>query len=277
MTFPCSHEDIIAALETSLMSSASPKVTIIDAISFIPSCKFPWQRLVELCRRHSCLSLIDAAQEIGQQEVNLKESKPDFWVSSCHKWLFSQRGAAVMYVKKEHQHLFKSIYYEKIKSIDDHKDNDNESNFNELHSFSGTTDTTAYISIIAALNYRESIGGEKLINEYCRNLAIESGESLAKKFCTSVMDNKDNELTSNMVNVKLPIDMDFIPASNIPNYTLYIQNELNKGSYFYRKMSASIFYHNFSLWVRISAQIYVSFDEIVHELGNRILDICSKI
>lgn len=49
-----------------------------------------------------------------------------------------------------------------------------------------------------ALAFREWLGGEKAINDYCHNLALDGGERLARILGTRVLD-ETGELTLNMV------------------------------------------------------------------------------
>ena len=75
--------------------------------------------MVAICREAGVISIVDGAHSIGQElDINLSEARPDFWVSvrplyllritvtmplfpkNCHKWLFSKRGSAVLYVPK---------------------------------------------------------------------------------------------------------------------------------------------------------------------------------
>ena len=52
----------------------------------------------------------------------------------------------------------------------------------------------------AALDFRDWLGGEVKINEYCRDLAIRGGKRLAEILGTEEMDKTPNrELTLNMV------------------------------------------------------------------------------
>ncbi|TIB97393.1 DUF1479-domain-containing protein [Wallemia mellicola] len=220
LTFPSTHEDIIADFETALMGSTSPKLALIDAIASKPGCRMPWQRLVEVCRKNYVLSLVDAAQEIGQQAVDLSDAKPDFWVSNCHKWLFAQRGCAVMYADKDVQNIFTSSmpvgpYYNGAEAVESGREHP----FAKLHSWSGTTDLCPYLSVIPALDYRESMGGEAHINQYCHTLALQAGKGLAKLWGTSMLDNGLYELTANMVNVELPLDLTRLPSdTNITDF-----------------------------------------------------------
>lgn len=52
--------------------------------------------------------------------------------------------------------------------------------------------------LLAALDFRNWLGGEIKINEYCHNLALQGGQRLAEIFGTRVMD-PNGDLTLNMV------------------------------------------------------------------------------
>lgn len=42
----------------------------------------PWKELVQICKEEGIWSVVDAAHSIGQEnDINLGEAKPDFWVS----------------------------------------------------------------------------------------------------------------------------------------------------------------------------------------------------
>jgi hercynylcysteine S-oxide lyase len=54
-------------------------------------------------RQNDILSVIDGAHAIGQIPLDIKEIEPDFFVTNCHKWLFTPRGSAILYVPYKHQ------------------------------------------------------------------------------------------------------------------------------------------------------------------------------
>ena len=54
---------------------------------------------------------------------------------------------------------------------------------------------------VTALKFREWLGGEDKINDYCHSLAITGGKKLAELLGTRLMDNENFELTRNMVNI----------------------------------------------------------------------------
>jgi hypothetical protein len=73
--------------------------------------------------------------------------------------------------------------------------------------FVGTIDNSPYLCIPSAIAYRESIGGEKAIMEYCTQLAKDAAKRTAEIFETEVLDNKTGTLTNCCLsNVRLPLD-----------------------------------------------------------------------
>ena len=127
LQFPTKRENIIQDFEKhikqlrdSLEATGERKIiAIIDTIASNPGVLLPWKEMVAICREAGVISVVDGAHSIGQElDINLSEARPDFWVSvrplyllritvtmplfpkNCHKWLFSKRGSAVLYVPK---------------------------------------------------------------------------------------------------------------------------------------------------------------------------------
>ena len=61
------------------------KVAIFDTISSLPGVRVPWERLTEICREESILSVVDGAHGVGQIDLGLSKVQPDFFTSNCHK------------------------------------------------------------------------------------------------------------------------------------------------------------------------------------------------
>ena len=59
-----------------------------------------------------------------------------------------------------------------------------------------------FLILFKALDFRRWVGGEKIINDYCHDLAARGGQLLADLFETSVLD-PSGELTLNMVSTLL--------------------------------------------------------------------------
>ena len=63
------------------------RFAIFDTIVSLPGVRVPWEKLVEACRHHGILSLVDAAHGIGHIDMTHTGTvvKPDFLVTNCHK------------------------------------------------------------------------------------------------------------------------------------------------------------------------------------------------
>ena len=84
LDFPLSHDEILKRYREKVRSLPRGKrrVAIIDAIVSIPGVLLPWEGMVKICAEEGVLSIVDAAHSIGQQlDINLSETKPDFWIS----------------------------------------------------------------------------------------------------------------------------------------------------------------------------------------------------
>jgi len=219
----------------------------------------PWERVAEHCRhQENVLTLVDAAQAIGQVVgINLSKTQPDFFISDCHKWLYSKRGSAVLYVPFRNQHLIKTTLHPSAAYIpaEDYKNDPSlpkPPNFVKQFEWIGTHDPVLFLSVGPALDFREWLGGEIRINGYCRDLAIRGGKKLAEMFGTECMDKTPNhELTLNMVNVKLPL-----PATPKREVTDVIEEFFNDKLLLELNTFAPAYYHDGGWWVRCCAQVF---------------------
>ncbi|KAG8741744.1 hypothetical protein FRC10_002522 [Ceratobasidium sp. 414] len=209
LTFPTTHAVIVDNLRQQLKDiprhDGQIIVVVLDAIVSVPGVVLPWEAMVNVCKEEGAYSLVDAAQAIGQISLDLTASQPDFLAANCHKWLYAKRGAAVVYIPKR---TFPTSHdYISLKS-------GKKPDIIRQFEWTGTIDMAPFISISHALAFREEIGGEQRINDYCHSLAVKGGEILAEILKTKVLENEKNELTANMVNVQLPLT---IPAGTPPS------------------------------------------------------------
>lgn len=149
--------------------------------------------------------------------------------------------------------------------------------------FVGTIDNAPYLCIPAAIKWRESIGGEQVIRDYCWTLAKEGAKRVADMLGTEVLDNSTGTLTRCcLINVKLPLDVnravemgahagiekekvgivvrDWMSKVMIDDYNTFIQ---------------SLFYGG-AWWARFSGQVYLEMADF-EWAGETLKKLCKRV
>ncbi|KIY00339.1 uncharacterized protein Z520_04024 [Fonsecaea multimorphosa CBS 102226] len=202
-SLPCTHSEILNALSQTisrvLYDGLNPKVCVFETIVSLPGVRFPFERITRMCKEYGILSLIDGAHGVGQIPLNLAQLDADFFVSNCHKWLYTPRGCAVFHVPKRNQHLIRTTFPtshgfvpQSSSSIRNPLPPTDKSDFINLFQFVATADNTPYYCVPAALNFRQNLcGGEEAIYNYIRDIAQRGADLLAMLLGTEVMDDLD--------------------------------------------------------------------------------------
>ncbi|KAH9949725.1 pyridoxal phosphate-dependent transferase [Amylocystis lapponica] len=278
LRFPVSHSTVLDNFRAHLRSiTQQPShpcdrkvVAVFDSIVSTPGVLLPWREMVRICREEGVWSVVDAAHSLGQeQDLDLRTSQPDFWISSCAKWLYAQRGSALLYVPRRNQHMIRTAFPSALSWMTPSRD-DIISSFESQFYWNGTIDLMPFLSVHAALDFRAFLGGEDNINAYCRALAREGGARLAEIMGTRVMDlTPDGELTINMVNVELPLSPRVTPSADVDRafqHKLLVEH----------RVYAAHFFHNGRWWARASAQVYNEIKDF-DKLGRAFLVVCKEI
>jgi len=149
------------------------------------------------------------------------------------------------------------------------KDRD-EPNFVQQFEWNGTIDFIPYISASCALDFREWLGGEGVINDYCHRIALEGGKRLAQILGTEIIDEAQGfDFTLNMVNVAIPF-----PPTISSDFA--IEMAFRRKLLIKKKTYPAFFYHNGKWWTRCSAQIWSQVEDFEF-LGKVILEACKEI
>ncbi|KAJ5771433.1 uncharacterized protein N7511_003484 [Penicillium nucicola] len=268
-TYPVEDSEIVAALQRAIESSRSkgkrPRIAIFDTIASNPGLRLPFDELTAVCRAEGVLSLIDGAHGIGQVDLNLATLDPDFLVSNCHKWLFTPRSCAVLYVPERNQAMIRSTlptshgFVPQLHGIPCAKETGFVSNFD----FVGTTDSVSFLTVPEAIQWRHTTcGGEDKIRQYCIQLTRKGGQRVAEILETKVLDNVSHSLTECcMVNILLPLtkptsgDQSLVRVTGAPSVTVTDWMQQTMIERFNTFMP--VFPFQGSWWVRLSGQIYL--------------------
>lgn len=262
------------AVANSKSEGRRPRIAVFDTIVSMPGIRLPFEDLTQLCKDNDILSLIDGAHGIGHIPLDLKKLDPDFFTSNCHKWLFAPRGCAVLYVPTKHQHLMRSTLPTSHGFIPRGQILDRgplpateKSDFVTNFEFVGTIDSSPYLCIPQAIEWREEVcGGEEAIMKHNIDLAKRGGQRVAEILGTTVLDNDSHSLTEcAMVNVRLPIS--FAKSEGMSDH--YIPKEDSLKAVLWMTQTFIDEYKTFlpmlpikdHWWVRLSAQVYLQFED----------------
>lgn len=279
LTYPLEDEEVITALQdaihASIQSKKRARVCLFDTVSSLPSVRLPFEQITKVCREAGILSLIDGAQGIGMIDIDLEALDPDFFVSNCHKWLYVPRSCAVLYVPERNQEMIKTS----LPTSHGYTPNSGK-RFNPLpkqHSsafvnnfqFVGTLDTSAYLCVKDAIEWRQQVlGGETRILEYIQTLAREGGKKVASILGTEVLDNKSGSMSRcATTNILLPLRPE--EATRASNW----MEEMMISDY---KTFIPLFIHNGLLWARLSAQVYLDIEDFGWA-GQVLLELCDRV
>ncbi|AOW05163.1 pyridoxal phosphate-dependent transferase [Yarrowia lipolytica] len=259
ITYPeDSDKDIVEKFRKVIKENPKTKMVIFDTVSSMPGCLLPFNELTQLCKDLDVLSFIDGAHGIGLVELNLKENEPDFFVSNLHKWGYVPRGAAVLVVAKKHHnkihtlpvsHTYLDDEFEAASELDKSR------RLVDRFTFVGTTDFSTHLSTPAAVKFREQIGGEEAIRNYCFELAKKVGTFAADFFGTEVLENAAGTLTTAMVNIRLPVSEKWLNEASAEDkeHLLQVINTYPLENF---DTFVPPVFHNGKLYIRLSCQVY---------------------
>jgi selenocysteine lyase/cysteine desulfurase len=234
-----SHANILAKVENVLEQYVDCNIVlaVYDHISSVPAVVFPVIQLTAMFKQRGILSLVDGAQAVGQATINIKELGADYYLSNCHKWLFAPKASAFLYVRKELQNFTRpasvSFGYQSR-------------NFTTEFFWPGTRDLSAMFAVTTAIEWRNELGGEEAIMEYCKDLALKAGERVAQIWNTRVLIENDHrsEMNAALVNVEFPCDnkqtMDHVSKTLMSDHQSYVQTYEFNGKY-YARFSCQIY------------------------------------
>ena len=162
ITLPTDEKKILQTIEN-CYKKYPITFTIFDHVGPFPTLIFPIKKLIQMSKKYNSISVVDGAHAIGQIPLNITDLDPDFYFSSCHKWLMSNKGTAFMYVNKKYQkymHPTQITHWYK-------------QGFKTEFRFIGTKDYTSLLSIKKSFEFRKWLSDEKIMkynNDLCSNV-----------------------------------------------------------------------------------------------------------
>jgi isopenicillin-N epimerase len=139
--------------------SPRTRLAVVDHITSASALVMPVERIVALCHELGVPVLIDGAHGPGHVEVDLNRLGADWYTGNCHKWLCAPKGSAFLWTSPERQ-------TETHPTVISHGFGHG---YTREFDWTGTRDPSACLSIAAALEFHQRLGGASLRQ---RNIAL---------------------------------------------------------------------------------------------------------
>ncbi|KAI4621879.1 hypothetical protein J4E80_004252 [Alternaria sp. BMP 0032] len=297
-TYPVEDDWLLTEFENKVKEVESKggkvKIAVFDTVVSAPGVRMPFERLTQKCKELGVMSCIDGAHGVGHLNIDLGALDPDFFVSNCHKWLHVPRGCAIFHVAHRNQDIIRSTiptshgFTPKGEKVDSPMPKSAfvspvKSPFVSNFEFVGTIDNSPYLCVPAALKWRESLGGETVIMDYCQTLAREAGKHVASVLGTEVMENSTGTLGQCCLsNVRLPISPSLaqdiatkngIDKEEVGNLIRDFMERLSceeYGTFIMMKWYAGVW------WTRLSGQVYLEMADF-EWAAKTIKEICERV
>ncbi len=168
--FPIEGEDVAVAAVAAGLSERT-RLAILDHITSETGIVLPLRRLVELCHDVGAQVLVDGAHAPGTIDLDIPEMGAEWYAANLHKWLFAPRGCGVLWADARVQDdLHPAVISWRLGE-----------GFTAEFDWTGTRDPSPFLTLPAALAFRERIGGGA-IQAYNHDLAVAAASLLAKRF-----------------------------------------------------------------------------------------------
>lgn len=241
----------------------------VDHISSCPALLMPVEAIAQECKKRHVDVLVDGAHVLGQLSVDISrmaQAGVTYWFADVHKWFFSPKGSAVMWVRHDKQPSVNPVIdctsstpnrYIMMKRDRGEEDVHPCTSFERRFSYLGTKDYTPWIAVGAAIDFVEAHGGYDSIvdrNQKIARFAYTSlTDAISSECCDGVHDYKKENVNieTSMCNIHLPFVKNETDATRL---VMHLEN---------RKIYTVVFRYRRSFWMRLCVQLFINVVHVV--------------
>ncbi len=77
------------------------KCLAVSHVEFAAGVKNDLKALGDLCQEHDAYFFVDPIQSLGALDMDVEKTPMDFFSCACYKWLMSELGISIFYIRKE--------------------------------------------------------------------------------------------------------------------------------------------------------------------------------
>ena len=209
------------------------KIAVLDHITSPSGLVLPLEDIIRLCHAAGVPVLVDGAHGPGQVALDLPKLGADWYVGTCHKWLAAPKGCGFLYAPADRRADLHPVTISHGYG----------QGFTAEFDWTGTVDPTAFLSLPAAIDFFQRLGGTVLMARN-RQLVAEAGTYLASRLQTEV--GASFEMTGTMASVRLPVGLPSTRAA-----ALELRQALQAA-----RVDSPVHPLADGLWLRLSAYAY---------------------
>ncbi len=236
--FPVVNNELIIE---KIINQITPKtkIIILDHIASPTALIFPVKEIIELCRSKGIITIIDGAHAPGMLELNIESLGADFYTGNCHKWMFTPKGCALLWISKEWQSKINPLVISLFHG----------NSFQEEFAWTGTKNPAPWLSLSPAIDFYNALDFTK-VREYNHKLVCDATELICSEL--KINEHANYDMLGFMSSIELPVKMKIDEKT-----TMELRN------HFMKKYWIELPFHIFDnrIFFRISAQVYNEIDD----------------
>ena len=133
--------------------TAKTRIAVIDHVTSATGLVLHIEAIVRGLEVLGVDTLVDGAHAPGMVPLNLDALGAAYYTGNCHKWICTPKGSALLYVRKDRQHLIHPL----VISHGSNDDRQDRGLFRREFDFTGTQDPTAWLVIPEAIRFMGSL------------------------------------------------------------------------------------------------------------------------
>ncbi|MGI9013326.1 MAG: aminotransferase class V-fold PLP-dependent enzyme [Phycisphaerales bacterium] len=190
--------------------SSRTRLVVIDHITSTSALILPVQEIASRCRASGVDLLIDGAHAPGMLDLEVPSIGTTYYTGNCHKWMCAPKGAAFLWVDREHQ----SQIHPSIIS------NFFGAGFEREFAWQGTRDITPWLCVPVAIDALSDLGWER-IRTHNHALAVWAQSLLCDRWGVEPISAADGRDIGSIATIPLPAGVDRFPDVPAAQAALY--------------------------------------------------------
>jgi cysteine desulfurase / selenocysteine lyase len=145
-------------------ASRGARLLAISFVQYLGGYRAPLAAIGEICRRHSCIYLVDAIQGLGAFPIDAKAWGIHALAADGHKWLLGPEGCGILYIDRELQDRVEPVEFgwTNVAHYADYSSRDLTLRPDAGRYECGTLNTVGCFGLLAAIEFLLEVGVERI-------------------------------------------------------------------------------------------------------------------